>query len=264
MKARKNWVEHKVVDGVGTVTFSSWKAFQVYISGEFLDYRRYIFRGQRRDDWLLEPTLDRMLKKLGRERSRSARKAHLEHFKFATRGRRGNNPPPLKTENDWWSLGQHHGLATPLLDWTSSPFVAAYFAFMSDSPDRTDHCLVCGLHTYSTEATSREIKRQYQGAGRPPIVEILRPMTDENPRLVNQGALFTRGPDNVDLESWIRRHNPGDDETYGIIRFAIPDRDREICLKALNRMNINHLTLFPDLYGASRYCNTDLTIKYYS
>ncbi|UCE47464.1 MAG: hypothetical protein JSW47_17935, partial [Phycisphaerales bacterium] len=60
------------------------------------------------------------------------------------------------------------------------------------------------------------------------------------------------------------KHRRGYTEAYGFIKFKIPDRDRDACLKALNRMNINHMTLFPDLYGASEYCNMDLQIDYYS
>jgi len=96
------------------------------------------------------------------------------------------------------------------------------------------------------------------------MIEVIRPLSDENPRLVSQAGLFTRSPDNMDIETWVRKRRRGYTEAYGLIKLKIPDRDREACLKALNRMNINHMTLFPDLHGSSEYCNTDLQIDYYS
>src|SRR6202011_3028313 len=52
---------------------------------------------------------------------------YLWAFKRAAAGLRGPNPADLEPDQ-WWSLGRHFGLITPLLDWTESPYIAAFFA----------------------------------------------------------------------------------------------------------------------------------------
>lgn len=88
-----------------------------------------------------------------------------------------------------------------------------------------------------------------------PEVQFIRPLSDENQRLVNQGGLFTRAPSGKTLEEWVQENHPPDDNGFTLIKVHVPNRDRDGCLRNLNRMNINHLSLFPDLYGASKFCN---------
>lgn len=110
---------------------NTWKEFREYIDSTFIHFTDYIFRGHRQDDQLLESTIDRLFKKINMKPPYDVNKmviSHLEKFKRAIRSRRGTNPSPL--DNDQiWALGQHFGLATPLLDWTSSPYVGMFFAF---------------------------------------------------------------------------------------------------------------------------------------
>ena len=90
----------------------------------------------------------------------------------------------------------------------------------------------------------------------------VRPMSDENARLVSQRGLFVHCPPGSNIEEEVSSAFPGG-QTANLIRIRIPNKDRTVCLRALNRMNINHLSLFPDLSGASVYCNSDLHIKNY-
>ncbi|MNO24752.1 FRG domain protein [compost metagenome] len=261
----KQWVEKCISPGIYEVEISSWKYFSAYILNEMLDYRGYIWRGHLCHDWKLEPTLDRILRKNNKPLNNlSIRNKHLENFKYAARGRRGINPPILKNDNDWWALGQHNGLATPLLDWSASPFVAAYFAYADECIEQGNRRAIYALTTYEISKKCREILKNHKGESRADIVEFIKPLSDENHRLVNQGGMFTRSPDGEDVESWIKRHFDSKEiDIYILIKLILPESDRELALKTLNRMNINHLTLFPDLYGASKYCNTDLKIKSY-
>ena len=251
MTANAKWSESPIDAGTVVVTVPTWSGFQEFVHGRTLQYRDLIWRGQRCDHWLLESTLDRKLK--GGANNVDARASHLERFKLATRGRRGSSPPLVPNENDWWALGQHHGLATPLLDWTTSPFVAAYFAFSKITESQTSYRAIHALWQPSIAKHNHPIDG----------IQVVRPMSNDNARLVNQSGLFTRQPDGIDIESWVKTKFQGEITSMVYVKILIPDSERTVCLQSLNRMNINHLTLFPDLYGASKHCNTILDIKQY-
>lgn len=239
-----------------------WNDFFSFITSN-LDYKHFIWRGQRDSSWLLEPTLDRVLKKMSIQGNEYLISQHLRNFKYASRGRRGAHPAILQDENDWWALGQHHGLTTPLLDWSRSPFVAAYFAFSATQSSSSNFRSIYGLSQSTVDSKSEEIKMKFSGAGRPPIIEFIEPLSDENARLVNQNGLFTRSPAALDIESWVKKNFDGVEKKVRLWKINVPDSERVTILRSLNRMNINHLSLFPDLYGAAKFVNLDLEIDKY-
>jgi hypothetical protein len=260
--AAPRWHAIGSADGIASLRLTTWSAFSEFLDRHvFMDHgraaHRFIWRGQRRSDWPLGSSLDRLFDRL-KSRLTKDRPAevwsqeHLEHFKYAARGRRGLNPPALN-ENEWWAIGQHFGLATPLLDWSHSPYAAAYFAF-EEHEDATDHRVVFGLDRDSVQIRNREIEADSADEGRSFVLELIDPLSDENPRLVSQGAIFTRAPIGIPVDLWIQMVFAGSVSPV-LYRIEIPSDDRAQCLRALNQMNINHLSLFPDLTGASRATN---------
>lgn len=161
MTEQEKWEWRDPENGIGSVLLTSWQSFLEFIYAEMLDYETYIWRGQRNSNWELESTLDRLIRTANIKKAKQYdfSQKHLEQFKFATRGRRGQNPRAIETENEWWALGQHHGLATPLLDWTTSPFVAAYFAFIDKGAPQTKHRAIYALHKPSIEEKVKQIVR---------------------------------------------------------------------------------------------------------
>jgi hypothetical protein len=252
---------------IAKYTLDSWFDFDRLIYEEMAEYTNLVYRGQTKAEWKLRSSLDRLYERLGGEWEGS-RSIHLDNFKFATRGRRGSNPPTPPTDNDWWALGQHNGLATPLLDWTMSPFVAAYFAFFEIQPPGIR--AVFAINQESITQRSAEIRERHKGPDEAPVVEFFRPLSDENARIVGQAGLFTHGPDGVDLEAWVQDHfsyqknTPAVDQDLVMAKIVIPDRgpkDRDNFIQFLDRMNINHLSLFPDLSGSCHFANYQLMVQ---
>lgn len=278
----------RVAPGYTKLILNSWKDFLDYVYEDMLDFETYVWRGQRCDNWKLEPTISRLKRTatVPRTQEHDFQMKQLESFKLAARGRRGPSPPHLSDENDWWALGQHHGLATPLLDWSTSPFVAAFFAFSELMRPQTKYRAIFALHQPTIESwarikkarENRKRREQSKSAGTGGLlsfaahidaeeeITFLRPLSDENHRLVNQGGLFTRSRTDKCIEEWVEENHPTPEDDDGgmiLMKILIPNTERDKCLRTLNRMNINPLSLFPDLSGASQYCNLFSEVKNY-
>ncbi|RED07009.1 FRG domain-containing protein [Ectopseudomonas oleovorans] len=260
-KGKWSYRSEKANKGIRKIVCEDWTGYTQFIENVLINYANYIFRGQSNSKWSLQPSLNRALLKTHSGASReSVAGKHLDKFKYATRGRRGLASKDPANENEWWALGQHHGLFTPLLDWSESPYVAAYFALTKEKPD-TEYASVYALGRSACERENDRIKLATKSEIAP-ILEFVRPMTDDNPRLISQRGLFTRAPNFVSIEEWVETYF--EKVTRGVLlQIDIPHSARSRALVSLNKMNINHLSLFPDLYGAGKHCNLALNIDKY-
>jgi len=232
-----------------------------------------IYRGQCDANWALESKLDRLESRFPTRPNYSTnhpkffdcppvnRKTHLEAFKECVRGRRGQNPRDL-TENEWWALAQHHGLATPLLDWAISPFVALFFAFEHEG------YIDCKDNTFRKPTNRAIYAASYlvaeNGTIESPSPFIFSPRREVTFRLSSQTGVLMKMPPRTDLESIVQAHFPNDstDRRGGasaraiLTKITIPSAGRLECLRLLDKMNINRLSLFGDLDAASQYINS--------
>lgn len=251
----------EVKDGVVTIKLNDFEDFDYVIREKLLDHPYLVFRGHKDINWPLRTTIDRLFfDQKQRFPTAEEAEAHLLTFKYATRGRLVSDWLP-SDDDSWWSLGQHFGLATPLLDWTESPYVAAYFSFSEQSaskPEYKTERVVYAIDPVEIDKKNDVLEKDRQ-------VKIIRPLLDQNPRLVNQRGLFTKLPLGNDLEDWIISSFKGEDEMAVLIKVVITenDGDRSKFLRVLNRKNINPLTLFPDLSGSSLHTNNNMVIDNY-
>jgi hypothetical protein len=248
-------------DRVPATKIESWKDIAKIIEQPFFKRQKtqLVFRGSRRFDWSLTPSLGR-LDSRGIVTQQVA-EAQLKLFRHAIRGRISDHAlVEIDEENtkELWSVGQHHGLHTPLLDWTYSIYVALFFAFeKSDSSKDNPYRAIYVLN-----------KSYVEHDGHCPDVTIVEPRKDDHGRLVNQAGLFTMSAYGDTLENVLI--NSLQDEVLGevdedkedeelaryLCKIYIPNQDREECLRHLRMMNVHHASLFPDLIGAASYCNS--------
>lgn len=245
-----------------------WRDFSSLLESPFFNRvdEQSIFRGHRRFDWEMTPTLARVTEN-GIVTEEIA-KQQLDLFRKAIRGRIADHSL-LDDENErehdeLWSIGQHHGLMTPLLDWTYSPYVALFFAFAKeDQTDEKDNPYRAVYILNKSFISDDELC---------PDIRVFEPKKDDHGRLVSQAGLFTFSPYDATIENKLTEVLTDEDfpddelktategEQPGILakyicKVYIKNEEQQECLKHLRRMNVHHASLFPDLIGAADYCN---------
>jgi len=262
--------------GYTEIKLDSWQEFfSIFLNDKIRG--RFIWRGQKDANFNLISSFDRLSNMDDIVQIHIHMADYLAKFKSYSRGKVSKMPD---NDNEWWALGQHYGLLSPLLDWSESPFIALYFAMSEAAGSEVIDRAVYALNVEAIKDISRKVENTFESKNigiqkelfdsnpeyyqeylnlsqRPPIVEFISPFTGDI-RLLSQRGLFTMAPTGQCIKEWIERNVEENDNRQILIKIIIPNRMSNKCIEALDHMNINPLTIFPDLIGATKYANYNI------
>jgi hypothetical protein len=229
--------------GIAPVPCASWSDYKSRIVTDlFPDGRfrrgKYLFRGQGSNAWALSSTFDRWYKGPREKRFKTAERL-LDEFIRECEGE--DLPDSIRNDRDGMlGLAQHNGLPTRLLDWSESPYVAAFFAFSGHirSGDPAD-----GQVAIWTLDTGSFVWHRENGC------EILSVPSFGNERIRNQHGRFTylRAPYDS-LEEYAGSFS----EQSALRKYVVPGRDAESAMADLDTMGLSHSRIYPGIGGNAK------------
>lgn len=221
------------------VRLDSVGKYMAHISETLIDVQGgWVYRGQR-GDWDLLPKIMRPEFTAWRPPTAPAlhtrEKRIMDDFRNLARPHFVLNPV---CELEWLALAQHHGLATRLLDWTTNPLVALFFAVSEADCNNNDSV----VWAYRPQPPISLQTDPYAIEG----VEFFIPPAIAQ-RVVAQAGRFTVHPTDVPRAP--------DDWPGRAAKMMIPHSARVQIRLILADMGINRAALFPDLDGIASHVN---------
>jgi len=163
--------------------------------------------------------------------------------------------PDKDDDLQWLALMQDHGAPTRLIDFTWSPYVAAFFALHN----ATQEGAVWACNPVEILKIKRKQKldpevpgnfRKHFLAGNVPVVWMGEPYAMNRRLIAQSGTFVVPGVLDQPIEDILKNY-PSPKKT--LIKFLLPiDKVRHKGMRELYRMNITQASLFPDLDGLAR------------
>ena len=256
------------------VTVTDWPDYVDLVRGELASR---CFRGQADADWPVVSALTRYLRRTGVRPANWLYQEWRSLEKFQARAHHFMTHLPAEDDYlSWLALMQHHGAPTRLIDFTWSPYVAAFFALESAAGDGAVWALDGARLRYrgvrrkqgrtmrandhdprdprvlSSEYLLANERAARSGGGADRSDDLIWVGEPEplNRRLISQSGTFAL-PSAIDrpLDDVVALYRaPGTILTKIVLSASVRDR----ALGDLNKMNINFATLFPGLDGLAR------------
>ncbi len=177
---------------------------------------------------------------------------HIERKMLAELKRQGSLVASLaqQTDIELLSLAQHYGMATRLLDWTTNPLVALWFACADYSSQKSGHLYVYRVYPDNIESSMSSVDPFSLI-----MTKVFKP-TLNSQRIAAQGGWFTIHPYTyMGGASGYQALDQDIMHFLSIYHFEVPSAQKAVILDSLDKMGINAKTLFPDMDGLTKHLN---------